>query len=367
MARPVIVADRDIPFLEDALAPYASLVRLPASQIDAGAVKGADALIVRTRTRCDASLLEGSSVSFVASATIGTDHIDMEYCRRRGIAVASAPGCNADAVRQYVVTAIFALAARAGLSLAGRTLGVVGVGNVGSRVADIARKLGGNVLCNDPPRQMREEGFVSSPLEHLLESSDIVTLHIPLEGNRRFADSRFFSMMRPGAIFINASRGEVVDEDSLLAARGKLGGLILDVWCGEPRINPVLLDACDIATPHIAGYSMQGKINATVAVVRAFGGHFGISQLRDFALPGASAPLLVEGIPLEKLPAPLAPSSGDVSEADMAPMMPVPPLQERIAKEILGRYDIWADDAALRAAPASFEALRSGYKYRTEF
>ena len=314
-----IVVDRDIPFLEGVFENWFDVRYLAGREIGPADVRDAVALVVRTRTRCDAALLDGSSVRLVATATIGTDHIDQDYCATRGIAVASAPGCNAAAVAQYVSAALHALA----LDCPGATLGVVGVGHVGTLVAEAGSRAGMRVLRNDPPREAAEgpAGFTSLP--ELLAASDVVTLHIPLwPENRDFADEAFFAAMKSGASFINASRGEVVDEEALLAARPRLDKLVLDVWKHEPTINLRLLAAADIATPHIAGYSIQGKINGTQAVVRAVGDFFRINLLRNYS---------VQGVELPREP-----------------------------------YDIWQDDSALRRNPSAFESLRSHYSYRND-
>jgi erythronate-4-phosphate dehydrogenase len=219
----------------------------------------------------------------IATATIGMDHIDLDYCREKGIEVYNAQGCNAGGVMQYVFSALYGVAARKGIKLDGATVGIVGVGHVGSRIEAMARHLGFNVLLCDPPRAAAEgeEGFCS--LEYLLANSQIVTLHVPLdEVTRGMADEEFFMMMRPGAIFINSSRGEVVDDAALIHAIPKLGAVVVDTWNNEPDINLNLLEMVDIATPHIAGYSYQGKQNGTAYAVRAVAGHFGIKELYDF-------------------------------------------------------------------------------------
>ena len=314
-----IVVDRDIPFIAGVFEPWFKVRYLAGRAIVASEVRDAVALVVRTRTRCDAQLLAGSSVKLVATATIGTDHIDMAYCAAQGIAVVSAPGCNSAAVAQYVLAALCALS----LDRPGSTLGIVGVGHVGSLVADAAARAGLRVLLNDPPREAAEGSAAFTPLPELLAASDIVTLHIPLwPENRDFADAAFFAAMKSGASFINASRGEVVDENALLAARPRLDRLVLDVWKNEPGINLALLAVADLATPHIAGYSIQGKINGTQAVVQAVGRHFGIEPLQAFRVTGVALP------------------------------------QEP--------YDIRRDDAALRQDPSSFEFLRSHYAYRND-
>ena len=341
MLKPVnVIVDRDIPYISGVLEPYATVRYLTGSEIRRCDLHDASALLVRSRTRCDETLLEDSPVEFIGTATVGTDHIDFDFCDERGIETASAPGCNAGGVVQHFFTSLYAVAQRKGISLAGKTLGVIGVGHVGSRVADLAEQLGFRVLRNDPPREAlekREPGYFC-PLQQLLAESDIVTIHIPLEYNLNFAGEKFFAALKPGALFFNASRGEVVVEEALLAVRGKLSALVLDVWRNEPEINPALLSAADIATPHIAGYSQQGKVNGTVAVVRAFGRHFGIDALKEFSLPTQVQPL-------------------DFAQKN----------QEQICEMLLNRYDIWADDAALRSDPSRFEQLRAEYDYRMEF
>ena len=319
MKRGLLIADRDIPFLAGVFENWFDVRYLPGREIGPDDVRDAVALVVRTRTRCDAALLEGSSVQLVATATIGTDHIDLDYCATHGIAVASAPGCNAAAVAQYVAVALRTL----GLDRRGATLGVVGVGHVGTKVADRARRAGMRVLLSDPPREAAEGPAGFTPLPELLAQSDVVTLHIPLwPENRDFANAAFFAAMKEGASLINASRGEVLDEEALLAVRPKLDKLVLDVWKNEPAINRGLLAVADIATPHIAGYSIQGKINGTQAVVRAVGDFFRIRLLKTFCVPGVDLP------------------------------------QEP--------YDILADDTALRSHPEHFERLRSNYSYRND-
>lgn len=318
-----IVIDKAVPYISGVFEPYFdNVVYAPAAEIDAAAVRDADALIIRTRTKCNAALLEGSAVKFIATATIGMDHIDADWCAANGILAVNAPGCNADGVMEWVFAALNVFSARR--SLEGATLGVIGVGQVGHRVADMGRKRGFRVLENDPPLQAAGGGGRDlTDLDTLLAQSDIVTVHIPLwEQNRDFADAAFFARMKPGAIFLNASRGGIVDEAALLAVRGKLGPIAIDVWKGEPRINMELLAAADIATPHIAGYTKVGKINATRASVRAAAKAFGIASLLDFDIEHSYKPYDIDS------------------------------------------YDIMADDGALRAAPRDFERLRTEYKLR---
>lgn len=338
-----IVADIDVPFLKGVFEPYAEVIYKKGIEISHEDVADADALIVRTRTRCDAELLEGTSVRMVATATIGMDHIDLDYCSSHGIEVANAEGCNAGGVMQYVFSALYGIAARKGIKIDGSTVGIVGVGNVGKRIEAMAEYLGFNILRCDPPRAEKEgpEGFCS--LEYLLENSHIVTLHVPLDASTRgMANHAFFTLMQPGAIFINAARGEVVDEAALLEARPKLGAIVIDTWNNEPDVNEELVDAVDIATPHIAGYSYQGKQNGTSMAVRAVAAHFGISELLDF-------------FPVDELPE-HQPVHLDLKGKNHG----------EIAAVLQYNYPIFTDDFRFRMEPHKFEKLRSDYQYRRE-
>ena len=266
-----IVCDDKIPFLRGVFEPYAEVVYLPGAAISASDVKDADALVVRTRTRCDRTLLEGSSVRVIASATIGYDHIDTAWCSEHGIVWANAPGCNAGSVAQWVESVLVTLSRSHGFSLVGKTLGIVGVGHVGSKVQALASALGLRTLLCDPPRAMAEgpAGFVL--LDEIISGADIVTLHVPLaQETYHMIDASVLGRMRPSQILINSSRGEVVDSSALREALqdGRLMAAALDVWENEPLVDPVLVGLAEIATPHIAGYSQDGKAAGTTAAVR---------------------------------------------------------------------------------------------------
>ena len=345
----LIVADSKIPFLKGVFEPFAEVRCLPPDRIDADAVRDADALIIRTRTRCAAPLLDGSRVSMIATATIGTDHIDPAYCAAHGIEWTGAPGCNAASVAQYMTSALLRISLRHKLDLRGKTLGVVGCGNVGTKVAAAAAALGMNVLVNDPPRAEREgnTGFV--PLERIQQDADFITLHVPLTHSGphrtfRLADEDFFRKLRKQPFFFNTSRGDAADGNALKAAviTHLVSGAILDVWHDEPDIDDELLSLAELATPHIAGYSTDGKANGTSMAVRAVAKHFGIAPLLDF-------------FPSE-IPAPPTPV------VTLDPASPHP-----LADAVFASYDVAADDAALRAAPGDFEALRGSYRVRREF
>lgn len=338
-----IVADSDIPYLKGVLEPFANVTYIKGADISNRDLKSVDALLVRTRTKCNRALLDGTDVRFIASATIGVDHIDTDYCSANGILVKSAPGSNSGAVMQYLFTSLYSLATKKNIDISGMTLGVVGVGNVGSKVAALAEYLGFKVLLNDPPRSAVEGGELFTDLDALLGSSDIVTMHTPLDGKTYgMVNASFLSKMKKGAIFINSSRGEVTDEIALKEASIYLSGLILDVWANEPMIDPDLLKVTDIATPHIAGYSIEGKMNATTAVVRALAEAFGIGELINFQA--------------------LDRDMGDINLIDFTGMS-LSEVSERL-QEI---FPIWELDALLRGSPALFEQIRMNYRYRKEF
>lgn len=335
-----VVVDRHIPYIEGVLEPYCEVLYLEASSIDACSLADAQALLVRTRTRCDAQLLEGSPIEFIGSATIGADHIDVDYCQRRGIHVATAPGCNAAAVQQWTMAALLRWAEHKQLALSDITLGIVGVGHVGSRVELAAKLLGINVLRCDPPRQKVEPDAHFVALNEVLHRSDVLSLHVPLlrrgpHSTYHLLNSSNIHMCRPNALIINSSRGEVAATDALLAfaQANPQSELALDVWEHEPCISHVLLERSFIATPHIAGYSIEGKRSGTRMVVAALSQHFGL---------GIPIGALLPAVPLMQLP-PVASLRGAISTS----------------------YSIMADD--LRCACAPFEELRNTYTYRHDF
>lgn len=328
-----IVADKAVPFLENVFAPYADVVRLDGTHISPDDVRDADALIVRTRTRCNAALLDGSHVKFIATATIGFDHIDLDYCRTHGIGVATAAGCNARGVLQWVAATLVLLSRRFRFCPQECTLGIVGVGNVGRLVKEYAEAWGFRTVCCDPPRQEREHlDFV--PLGDVLEQADIITLHVPLDATtRHMINARTISQMRCNAVLINASRGEVVDTQALVASGRDCA---IDVWENEPDIDRRLLEKAIVATPHIAGYSLQGKANASAMAVHAVAEHF--------------------GLPLEEW-----------YPAGVERNVSRPISWEELCATIGEHYDICADSDLLRLNPQDFEMLRNNYRYREEY
>ncbi|MCU0378091.1 MAG: 4-phosphoerythronate dehydrogenase PdxB [Bacteroidales bacterium] len=348
-----IVIDENIPFIRGAFEPWADVIYAPGGAIDSRIVADADALIVRTRTRCDSQLLKGSRVKIVASATIGYDHIDTGWLEAEGIKWTNAPGCNSGSVMQYITASLFHLALNHSLDLHSLTIGVVGIGNVGSKVVRAARTLGMNVLQNDPPRKRREglKEFIS--LDTLLERSDIVTLHVPLttEGHDKthyLINRENLQALKRDCILINTSRGEVVDNIALRKSlsAGTLGGAVLDVWEGEPRADRKLIGLADIATPHIAGYSVDGKANGTITVVREVASLLGI-PLAGWQ-PGS-------------LPVPDKP----VIELDLHASMNTP--LNLAAMAVRHTYPVDEDDRLFRSDPGRFEFLRDNYRQRREF
>jgi len=339
-----IVADRYIPFLEGVFEPYAHVVYKPGTEICREDCLDADVLITRTRTRCNAELLEGTKVKMISTATIGTDHIDLPWCAFHGIEVYNAAGCNAGGVMDYVFSALYGVAARKKIPLQHAKLGIIGVGHVGRKVERAGRKLGFEILRCDPPRAEKEGWHDFLTLDEVLAEAQIVTIHVPLdETTRGMCNDEFFSKIQPGAIFINAARGEIVDEDALLRARPKLGALVIDTWCNEPEVNQRLLVECDIATPHIAGYSYQGKQNGTAMAVRAVARRYGITALEDFY--------------------------PETEDLDLHPVIldAEGKSQGEIAAMLQYNYPIFTDDFMFRTEPQGFEMLRSQYQYRREF
>ncbi|TVT80991.1 4-phosphoerythronate dehydrogenase PdxB [Pseudomonas sp. H3(2019)] len=272
----LIVADENIPLLDAFFEGFGEIRRVPGRSIDRTTVEQADVLLVRSVTNVDRDLLEGSNVRFVGTCTIGTDHLDLEYFQQAGITWSSAPGCNARGVVDYVLGSLLTLAEIEGVELAERTYGVVGAGEVGGRLVKVLQGLGWKVLVCDPPRQAAEGGeFVS--LEQIIGQCDVISLHIPLSNNAEHStwhlfDENRLNQLKPGAWLINASRGPVVDNTALrevLLAREDLQA-VLDVWEGEPSVDIGLAELCVIATPHIAGYSLDGKQRGTAQIYQAF-------------------------------------------------------------------------------------------------
>jgi len=346
-----IIIDDKIPYIRGAFEGVAEVVYLPGSKTTPEVAKDADAIVTRTRTICNEKLLTGSSVKFIATATIGFDHIDTDYCEANGIQWTNAPGCNSKSVEQYIASAIMVLAKKNGWNLSEKTIGVVGVGNVGSKVARICEIFGMKVLRNDPPRERVEgsEQFVS--IQQVMEEADIITLHVPLnmkgeDATFHLGNESFLSALKKKPVLINSCRGEVIETKAIKDAleSGQLSGFVCDCWENEPDIDLELLALTDIATPHIAGYSKDGKATGTLMSVQAISDFFGLG-LNEWSPSGVEPPL------------------NPVFGIDGAGLTE----QEILSKAILHTYDIRNDDRDFRADIALFEQLRGDYPTRREF
>lgn len=334
-----VIVDNKIPYIREAIEQIADeVVYLPGGEFTAEDVRDADALVIRTRTRCNRELLEGSRVKFIATATIGFDHIDADYCREAGIEWQNCPGCNAGSVEQYLHAVLLLLKHQKGMKLEDTCLGIVGVGHVGSRIRRMAQSLGLRVLLNDPPRADRgEEGFVDLPV--LARECDMITFHTPLirEGKYKtfhLADAGFFASLQRKPFIVNTSRGEVIETTALWEAlnAGKIKDAIIDTWENEPDIHRELLHKVFLGTPHIAGYSADGKSNATRMALEALCRFFHIDA--DFQIiPPALPPRVYSSNPEEAF---------------------------------LQVYDPTRDSDALKQHPEAFEHLRGNYPLRRE-
>ncbi len=343
-----IVADDKIPFLKGVFEKYAEVSYLPGDQISNTDILDADVLLTRSVTHCNEELLKNTSVKLIASATIGDDHIDKEYCAEKNIGWRNAKGCNTEAVVQYFTTSLLKMAEENNIELQGKTIGIIGVGNIGQRIKSVSELLGLTVLLNDPPRSRFEgvEGFVD--LNEIQENVDIVTLHVPLsfggqDKTFHLLDQDFFNGLKRPIVLINTSRGAVVDSVALKIAikEGKVTNSCLDVWESEPEIDTQLLDLVDIATPHIAGYSLEGKANGTALVVKAVNEFFklGISNWYPDISPGA--------VKLDM-------DCSNLTDQEVL---------QKIYSEV---YPINLDDKKFREYPEKFELLRREYNYRYE-
>lgn len=340
-----IVVDNKIPYIAGLFEPFATVYYLDPSEITPSAVKNADALVIRTRTRCDAALLQKSHIRFIGTATIGFDHIDTEYCRKQGIYWTNAPGCNASSVAQYIAASLCQLSLKNRVPLTGQTIGIVGVGHVGTKVEQVCRLLGLNILRNDPPRSRQETGFVS--LDEIARECDFITFHTPLNRGGMFntehlADSAFFAQLKRKPVIINSSRGEVVDNRALLHAldNGQISETIIDCWENEPQINSELLYKSYIATPHIAGYSADGKSNGTRIIAKKLASYFN----REIDTSGICPP---------------QPKQAELILSGSGP--------EAIYNTLLSTYQPLEDTARLKENPGQFEWQRGHYPLRREF
>ena len=280
-----ILVDENMPYARDLFSRLGEVTAVPGRPIPVAQLADADALMVRSVTKVNESLLAGKPIKFVGTATAGTDHVDEAWLKQAGIGFSAAPGCNAIAVVEYVFSSLLMLAERDGFSLYDRTVGIVGVGNVGRRLQARLEALGIKTLLCDPPRADRgDEGDFRS-LDELVQRADILTFHTPLFKDGPYktlhlADEKLIRSLKPGAILINACRGAVVDNTALLTClnEGQKLSVVLDVWEGEPELNVELLKKVDIGTPHIAGYTLEGKARGTTQVFEAYSKFIGHEQ-----------------------------------------------------------------------------------------
>lgn len=338
-----VVVDEKIPYIQEAIKTIADeVVYAPGNKFTPQLIKDADALIVRTRTKCNRELLEGSKVQFIATATIGYDHIDVGYCHDAGISWINAPGSNANSVAEYIESCLALLLMEHNLLLGEMKMGIVGVGNVGTLVARKAATFGMTVLENDPPRAAREGMNHFSSLQEIAEQCDIISFHTPLnmEGEYKtyhLADEAFFRSLKKKPIIINTARGEVIDTEALLKAMDEevvSTNAVIDVWENEPDINLDLLKRAYITTPHIAGYSADGKGNATRMALEGLCRHFHIDAKISI-----------------KLPRPRITAKSMLNSPDDI---------------ILLAYDPRKDTARLKEKPGDFEEFRNNYPVRRE-
>ncbi|NIP22401.1 MAG: 4-phosphoerythronate dehydrogenase PdxB [Phycisphaerae bacterium] len=353
-----IIADENIPYVAECFSSIGEVETVPGREITPGVVADADVLLVRSITPVGADLLAGSKVRFVGTATIGFDHVDTEYLSQNNIGFASAPGSNANSAAEYVIAALLNIAKQHSIDLEGKSIGIIGVGNVGGRVAKKASALGMKLFLNDPPLQRETGDSKYLPIEELFDC-DFITLHTPLtfEGEDKtfhLADDTFFKSLKRGCIFINASRGGIVDSGALKAAieEGRLQATVLDVWENEPDIDVELLEMVDIGTPHIAGYSLDGKIAGMIMIYKEACKYFELGAKYDI-----DSFLPVPAVPELKI------NTQSFSEQDA-----LLGIMEKI-------YDIRTDDARLRRMLAEsaeergkyFDSLRKNYPVRREF
>ncbi|MDY3090230.1 MAG: 4-phosphoerythronate dehydrogenase [Porphyromonas sp.] len=343
--RPRVVAETSVPYLRGVLEEYAIPLYLDNADITQENIQDCDALIVRSITRCNAQLLEGTKVRYIATATAGCDHIDDEYCLQQGIAWDNAPGCNAIAVAQYVFSTLSLLSLRQGLHLWDKTIGIIGVGNVGRQVERIAKALGMRILRYDPPRAAIEgnEGFVS--LGDIQREADIITLHVPLtEETRHMVNESFLASCQRKPILINACRGPVTDSAALIKAReaGQVRHLIIDCWEGEPHPQAKLLALADIATPHIAGFSADGKHRGARMALLSYCRHFGIEATESLLIPK------------------------ELQTPSQIIDLSIYPEDEIIARAFLATFSPADIDSSMRKGEQTFEYLRKHYPYPRE-
>lgn len=345
-----IIADRNIPYLKGIAEQYGNVTYLDGAAFTNEAIKNADTLIVRTVTHFDEKILKGTNVKLICSATIGYDHIDTDYCDSHDITWKNAPGSNSSSVQQYIVSSLISIARKKGFDLKDKTIGIIGVGNVGKKVAKACEILGMKILLNDPPRQQTESlpDFVS--LDTIIEEADIITFHTPLikEGKYKtyhLADQHFFSQLQREPIIINSARGAIIDTSAIKKALkdNLISGAIIDCWEQEPLIDIEFMNLVDIATPHIAGYSADGKANATRMSLESIANFYGLTKepLLQVKAPEPTNPI----IDLKNF------EKSENPEFDV----------------ILQTYNPNSDYERLKTFPETFKRLRNEYPLRREY
>lgn len=344
-----IVADKNIPFLKGVAEYYGDVVYAAGADFSKELVKDADVLIIRTVRRMDEELLAGSSVKLICTATIGFDHIDTEYCDRSGIIWRNAPGCNSGSVQQFIASSLITIARKKNFSLKDKTIGVVGIGNVGSKVAAICENLGMRVLRNDPPRERSEGGDKFVSLDYIKQHADIITFHTPLtkEGEDKtyhLADKSFFESLSKNPIIINSARGGIVETSAVKSAieSGLISGAIIDCWENEPNIDLEYLNMVDQCSPHIAGYSADGKANASRMSLERIAEFFDLSKdpIAQIEAPQPERPIV------------------DLSTFETS---------NRIEDAVMWTYDPAYDSESLLKEPAKFSSFRANYPLRREY
>lgn len=352
--RPTIVLDSHIPEASDIFSRIGRVISLPGPEIGPEVVKKADILVVRSITQVGENLLSGSSVQFVGTATAGIDHLDTEYLSAKGIEWANAPGANAESVVEYTIAAMSVIASRGQSSWQDKTLGVVGCGQVGERLCQRAESIGMRVLRNDPPRAQKEGGDSFVDLQNLVASSDIVSVHVPLETSGLhptwgLLDKSILNAMKPSAWLIQSSRGGTVDEAAAVSARaeGRLGALVLDVFENEPSPDPATIEMADLATGHIAGYSRDAKRQGVLMIRDAALRHLGVETSSQTD----------EGAPLSELIAPVDKRGLRISPED-------PQWLDGITRQVM---DIRDDDRRFRDVIQSSDPVAGFHRYRADY
>lgn len=344
-----IIADENIPFLKGVAEQFGEVEYIAGTDFLNIRIKDADTLIIRTVARMDETMLHGTNVKLICSATIGYDHIDTTYCEAHNITWKNAPGCNSSSVQQYIISSLLVLSQQKGFDLKGKMVGIVGVGNVGKKVAKACEILGMNVLLNDPPRQESEgdDDFVS--LDVIKEQADIITFHTPLIKEGKFktyhlADTDFFDTLGKKPVIINSARGAIIDTQAIKKAieDGKISASVIDCWENEPNIDIEYLSMVNIATPHIAGYSADGKAKATRMALSAVANYY---KLDKTPIESVSPPVPADPII-------------DLNKLDQ---------NKRIESAILTTYDPSLDSENLKSSPQSFKQLRNEYPLRREY